>query len=60
MDNLPYIMVIRLILRDFMDISEFKDANRRIFKDKMIVQSIDGDTISEKYCKNIGYSYKHN
>ena len=45
-------MVIRLILRDFMDISEFKDANRRIFKDKMIVQSIDGDTISEKYCKN--------
>lgn len=45
-------MVIRLTLKDFMDISEFKDANRRIFEDKMIVNSIDGDTISEKYCEN--------
>lgn len=35
-----------------MDISEFKDANRRYFKDEKIVESIDGHVISEKYCTN--------
>lgn len=45
-------MVIRLTLRDFMEISEFKDANRKIFKDKMINESISWDTILEEHCKN--------
>ncbi|HHF1739340.1 TPA: pentapeptide repeat-containing protein, partial [Haemophilus influenzae] len=35
-----------------MDISEFKDANRKIFKDKMINESISWDTILEEHCKN--------
>ena len=35
-----------------MDISEFKDANRRIFKDKMIDTTIDRDAILKEYFTN--------
>ena len=35
-----------------MNISEFKDANRRIFKDKTIDNYIDRDAILEEYCTN--------
>lgn len=35
-----------------MDVSQFKNAERRIYKDKIIIDSIDGGNILKEYCHN--------